>query len=141
MEFDLVRFIKARQDNYAEALQELSDGQKRSHWMWFIFPQIHGLGRSETTRFYAISGHSEAEAYLKYPVLGAHLEECTRSMLSHPSPTAREILGSPDDLKFHSSVTLFGIAAQSGSPFKTALHVFYGGEGDQATLAALKNYV
>jgi uncharacterized protein (DUF1810 family) len=142
MEFDLARFIKAQQDTYAKALQELSDGQKRSHWMWFIFPQIHGLGRSETARFYAISGRSEAEAYLKHPVLGARLEECTRAMLSHPRLSAREILGSPDDLKFHSCMTLFGIAAaQSGSSFETALHVFYGGEGDQATLAALKSNV
>ncbi len=87
------------------------------------------------------SGRSETEAYLKHPVLGARLKECTRSMFSHPSLTVREFLGSPDDLKFHSSMTLLGIAAQSSSPFKTALHVFYGGEGDQATLAALKNYV
>ncbi|UHS58845.1 DUF1810 domain-containing protein (plasmid) [Agrobacterium vaccinii] len=141
MEFDLARFIKAQQDTYAKALQELSDGQKRSHWMWFIFPQIHGLGRSETARFYAISGRSEAEAYLKHPVLGARLEECTRAMLSHPSLSAHDILGSPDDLKFRSSMTLFGIAAQSGSSFETALHVFYGSKGDQATLAALKNHM
>ncbi len=107
--------------------------------MWFIFPQIHGLGRSETARFYAIFGRSEAEAYLKHPVLGPRLEECTRAMLSHPRLSAHDILGSPDDLKFHSSMTLFGIAAQSGSSFEPALHVFYGGEGHQATLSALKN--
>ncbi|KQQ50084.1 calpastatin [Rhizobium sp. Leaf311] len=139
MEFDLARFIKAQQDTYSKALQELCNGQKRSHWMWFIFPQINGLGRSETARFYAIFGRSEAEAYLKHPVLGARLEECTNAMLSHPHLSAHDILGSPDDLKFHSSITLFGIASQSGSSFETALHVFYGGEGDQATLAALKN--
>lgn len=141
MGFDLARFIKAQQDTYAKALQELSDGQKRSHWMWFIFPQIHGFGRSEIARFYAISGRSEAEAYLNHPVLGARLEECTRAMLSHARLSAPEILGSPDDLKFQSSMTLFGIAAQSGSSFETALHVFYGGEGDRATLAALKNHI
>ena len=137
MEFDLARFIKAQQDMYGKALQELREGQKRSHWMWFIFPQIRGLGRSETARFYAISGCSEAQAYLQHPVLGPRLEECTRAMLSHPSLSAHDILSSPDDLKFHSSMTLFGAAAQSGSLFEMALKVFYAGRGDQATLAAL----
>jgi uncharacterized protein (DUF1810 family) len=137
MEFDLARFIRAQQDTYAKALQELSVGQKKSHWMWFIFPQIRGLGRSDTARFYAISGHSEAEAYLEHPVLGPRLEECTRAMLSHPDLSAYDILGSPDDLKFHSSMTLFGAVTQGGSSFETALQVFYAGKRDQATLAAL----
>ncbi|OLP52447.1 DUF1810 domain-containing protein, partial [Allorhizobium taibaishanense] len=122
---------------YDNALQELRDGKKKSHWMWFIFPQIHGLGRSHTARFYAISGRVEAEAYLQHRVLGPRLEECTRAMLSHPSLSAHDILGSPDDLKFHSSMTLFAAVAQGGSSFEAALQLFYGGRGDQATLATL----
>lgn len=105
--------------------------------MWFIFPQLRGLGRSETARFYAISGHSEAEAYLQHPVLGTRLEESTRTMLSHPSLPAHNILGHPDDLKFRFSMTLFGAVAHSGSLFETGLQVFYQGKVDQTTLAAL----
>ncbi|MGV1873004.1 DUF1810 domain-containing protein [Agrobacterium rosae] len=137
MEFDLARFVTAQHDLYSIALHELRAGRKQSHWMWFIFPQIRGLSRSDTARFYAISGRSEAEAYLRHPILGTRLEECTHAMLSHPDLSAHDILGFPDDLKFHSSMTLFGAIAQGGSSFKAALQMFYEGEGDQATLAAL----
>ena len=137
MGFNLARFVIAQQDVYSIALRELRAGRKESHWMWFIFPQIRGLGRSDTARFYAISGLSEAEAYLNHSIVGPRLEECTHAMLSHPDLGAHDILGSPDDVKFHSSMTLFGAVARSGSSFEKALEVFYGGEGDQATLAAL----
>ena len=137
MDFDLARFVEVQNEVYGAALQELRDGQKRSHWMWFIFPQIWGLGRSDTARFYAISGRLEAEAYLRHPVLGPRLEECTRAMLKHPNRSAHDILGSPDDLKFKSSMTLFDAVSQTGSPFETALQIFYAGSRDRPTLAAL----
>ena len=137
MGFDLARFVTAQHDLYSIALRELRAGRKQSHWMWFIFPQIRGLGHSDTARLYAISGRSEAEAYLRHPVLGPRLEECTHAMLSHPDLSAHAILGSPDDLKFHSSMTLFGAVTQGGSSFETALQIFYEGKGDQVTLAAL----
>lgn len=141
MEFDLARFVAAQHNVYSVALRELRAGRKESHWIWFIFPQIDGLGHSDTARFYAISGRSEAEAYLRHPILGPRLEECTHAMLSHRDISAHHILGYPDDLKFHSSMTLFGAVASSGSPFETALHVFYEGEGDQATLAVLSAHL
>jgi uncharacterized protein (DUF1810 family) len=137
MNFDLERFVTAQQDVYSNALRELLDGHKKSHWMWFIFPQIRGLGRSDTARFYAISGRSEAVAYLDHPILGSRLEECTLAMLNHSDLGAYDVLGSPDDLKFHSSLTLFGAATTAGSTFEKALEVFYEGRPDEATLAAL----
>ncbi len=141
MGFDLERFVTAQRDVYGVALRELQAGRKKSHWMWFIFPQIRGLGRSDTARFYAISGRLEAEAYLNHPVLGSRLEECTGAMLSHSGLSAHDILGSPDDLKFHSSMTLFGAVALDGSSFETALHVFYQSKGDETTLSMLKQHL
>ena len=138
MDFDLNRFVKAQQHLYGMALSELTAGRKQSHWMWFIFPQIHGLGRSETARFYAIAGRAEAEAYVVHPVLGPRLKDCTEAMLSHSNLTAHAILGSPDDLKFRSSMTLFAAVSDDGSLFETAIKVFHAGEYDQATLRMLK---
>lgn len=138
MDFDLNRFVKAQQHIYDTALSELTAGRKRSHWMWFIFPQIHGLGRSETARFYAIEGRAEAEAYLVHPVLGPRLVDCTQAMLSHSNLTAHDVLGSPDDLKFRSSMTLFAAVSEDGSLFETAIKAFNASEYDQATLRMLK---
>ena len=137
MDFDLARFVTAQHDVYSTAVRELLDGHKKSHWMWFIFPQIRGLGHSETARFYAISGRSEAIAYLDHSILGPRLQECTHAMLNHPDLGAYDVLGSPDDLKFRSSMTLFGAVAPAGSTFEKALEVFYDGKSDEATLEAL----
>ena len=138
MDFDLERFVTAQQHIYDTALSELIAGRKQSHWMWFIFPQIQGLGRSETARFYAIAGRAEAEAYVVHPVLGPRLKDCTEAMLSHSNLTAHAILGSPDDLKFRSSMTLFAAVSDDGLLFETAIKVFHAGEYDQATLRMLK---
>jgi len=137
MAFDLDRFVKAQQNTYDRALSELIAGRKQSHWMWFIFPQIQGLGCSDTARFYAISGRPEAEAYLAHPVLGPRLEECTRAMLDHSSLTAHDILGSPDDLKFRSSMTLFAAVTDQNALFQTALRQFYDGAHDRETLSVI----
>lgn len=134
---DLQRFLDAQQPVYTDALEELRAGRKRSHWMWFIFPQIEGLGRSETARFYALANMDAAKAYLGHPTLGHRLLDCTNTMLTHKRRTAHDILGSPDDLKFRSSMTLFMAASEKGSPFERALQQFYGGEPDQATLSRL----
>lgn len=138
MNFDLERFVKAQSTSYSQALNELRQGRKQSHWMWYIFPQIEGLGRSETARFYALSGKAEARTYLDHPVLGARLLETTGAMLTHSSQSAYAILGSPDDLKFRSSMTLFAAVSEKGSPFERALDAFFDAEPDQATLDLLK---
>ncbi|MDH1269563.1 DUF1810 domain-containing protein [Rhizobium pusense] len=137
MKFNLERFVTAQQNIYEVALSELQAGLKRSHWMWFIFPQLRGLGRSETARFYAISGRAEAEAYLTHPVLGPRLVECTTAMLWHTDLSAHDILGSPDDLKFRSSMTLFGAVAGRDLSFQAALDRFYAGVRDESTLRLL----
>jgi len=137
MKFNLDRFVTAQQNIYEVALSELRAGLKRSHWMWFIFPQLRGLGRSETARFYAISGRAEAEAYLTHPMLGPRLVECTTAMLRHTDLSAHDILGSPDDLKFRSSMTLFGAVAERDLPFQAALDMFYAGVRDESTLRLL----
>ena len=105
--FDLQRFVDAQHGVYESALREITQGQKRTHWMWFIFPQIDGLGSSPAARHYAIKSREEAEAYLRHPVLGPRLAECAEATLAVDSRTAREMFGSPDDLKLRSSATLF----------------------------------
>lgn len=124
--FDLQRFLSAQAPVYADVFSELRAGQKRSHWMWFIFPQIAGLGRSATARFYAISSADEAAAYLEHPMLGARLRECTSLVMEAEGRSARDIFGSPDDLKFRSSMTLFAAAGGPGEPFAGALQEFFG---------------
>jgi len=135
--FDLDRFVNAQAPVYADALRELEAGRKRSHWMWYIFPQIAGLGFSSTSQHFAIRSRAEAEAYLAHPVLRPRLLECTQAMLSHQGMSAHAILGSPDDLKFRSSMTLFEAVSEKGSPFERALQQFYNGEHDERTLALL----
>ncbi len=137
MQFKLERFIAAQKITYEVALGELRAGKKRSHWMWFIFPQIAGLGTSETARLYAISGLVEARAYLDHPLLGARLVECTEAMLSHSDHSAHDILGSPDDMKFHSCMTLFSVVDGNSALFQSAIHRFYDGKIDDETLARL----
>jgi uncharacterized protein (DUF1810 family) len=137
--FNLQRFIAAQAALYPTVVKELRDGTKRTHWMWFIFPQAHGLGHSSMARQYAIRSRDEAIAYLATPLLGARLLECTRAVLAVPDRTAHEIFGSPDDIKFHSSMTLFD-AVDSRSLYGEALDRFFGGNRDQATLNILKQW-
>ena len=135
----LERFVEAQRPIYEQAFGELRSGAKRSHWMWFIFPQIAGLGRSPTAQLYAISDEAEARAYLTHPVLGERLRACTDAMLGWAGRRSAEaILGAVDALKFGSSMTLFEAAAGgSDNRFRQALEQFYGGERDAATLERL----
>lgn len=135
---DLSRFVAAQRDVYETALAELRAGRKRTHWMWFVFPQIAGLGRSETARYYALASAAEARAYLDHPVLGARLRDCTAAVLAHRDPTAETIFGPVDALKFRSSMTLFEAVADDPAPFVAALDTFYEGARDPATLAILE---
>ena len=134
--FDLDRFVAAQRTIYADALEELRAGRKRSHWMWWMFPQLAGLGRSETARFYGIASLAEARAYLAHPLLSARLREATAAMLLHPDRSADEMLGGVDAVKFRSSLTLF-LAAGAGAPLQEALRVFFAGERDGETLRLL----
>jgi uncharacterized protein (DUF1810 family) len=136
--FDLTRFVDAQAPIYNQVIAELRDGQKRSHWIWYIFPQLDGLGASAMSQRFAIRSRGEAIAYLEHPLLGWRLSECTAAMLSHEGRGAEEILGTPDDLKFRSSMTLFHLVSEKGSPFERALEVFYRGEHDDKTVALLK---
>jgi uncharacterized protein (DUF1810 family) len=135
--FDLDRFVQAQDGVWERALAELTAGAKRSHWMWFVFPQIEGLGNSAMAQRYAISGLEEARAYLAHPVLGPRLLACTAAMNRHDGMSARAILGQPDDMKFRSSMTLFAAAAPTEPAFSAALERYFGGERDAATLARL----
>ena len=145
---DLQRFVDAQQGVYPQALAELRAGAKTSHWMWFVFPQLRGLGRSEMAHRYGIASRAEAVAYLDHSLLGARLVECCGLMLAAPHrATANAILGAPDDLKFHSSMTLFGVVAAeserfagvafANSPFAAALGRFFDANADPATLRIL----
>ena len=134
---DLQRFVDAQAPIYDTVRAELRQGRKRSHWMWFIFPQIAGLGRSATSMRYAISSLAEAEAYLNHPVLGPRLRECTRLVMLVEGRSAHEILGSPDDMKFHSCLTLFAKAASEDSLFRDALEKYFDGAEDPMTLERL----
>ncbi|TDK39319.1 DUF1810 domain-containing protein [Rhizobium deserti] len=136
-EFDLERFVDAQAPDYEIALGELKNGHKRSHWMWYIFPQVAGLGGSAMSQRFAIGSRAEASAYLRHAVLGSRLSECTAAMLEHRQLSAHAILGSPDDLKFKSSMTLFAEVTEKGSPFERALQQFYDGKRDEKTIALL----
>jgi uncharacterized protein (DUF1810 family) len=131
---DLERFVRAQERTYETALAEIRGGRKRSHWMWYVFPQIAGLGYSETSRRYAIRDTADARAYLEHPLLGPRLIECFEAALSVEGRTAHEIFGSPDELKFRSCATLFGCVTPPGSVFERALGKYFEGEGDQRTL-------
>ncbi len=134
----LQRFLDAQEPVYDDVLSELRSGRKATHWMWFIFPQIAGLGHSEPSRFYAISDAAEAEAYLSHPVLGPRLVECCDVLLALQGKSATDIFGSPDDLKLKSSMTLFASVSPPRSVFATVLERYYGGSHDQKTLDILK---
>lgn len=136
-DFNLQRFVDAQQGVYEQALAELRAGRKRSHWMWFIFPQIEGLGSSETARRYAIRSSDEAAAYLAHPVLGPRLRTCAAAVAAFDDRGADEIFDYPDNLKFHSSMTLFADVAPDEAVFQTCLDQFFDGQPDQATLDKL----
>ncbi|KWX67173.1 DUF1810 domain-containing protein [Mycobacterium sp. NAZ190054] len=134
--FDLERFVTAQDRVYATVLTELRAGAKRSHWIWFVFPQLRGLGRSPTAQRYGIASLDEAKAYLAHPVLGPRLRECAALLVQHQGRSATSILGSPDDLKVRSSMTLFARAGDD-AVFPAVLDAFYGGREDPATLELL----
>jgi uncharacterized protein (DUF1810 family) len=134
---DLNRFVLAQEHDYARALAEIRSGRKRTHWMWYIFPQIDGLGFSEMARRYAIRGREEARAYLEHPVLGPRLVECAEAVLAVRGRSAREIFGTPDDLKLRSCVTLFAEAGPPDSVFHRLIQVYFVGAADGRTLSLL----
>ena len=135
--YDLDRFVAAQDGIYETALAEIRGGRKRSHWMWFVFPQLAGLGSSATAQHFAIRGLEEARAYLAHPILGARLLECAEAVLSTEDRTAHEIFGSPDDLKLRSSATLFARVSPGGSVFHRLLDQFFNGTPDSRTLDLL----
>ena len=134
---DLPRFLEAQEGVYDQALAELRRGRKQSHWMWFVFPQIAGLGTSPTARLYAIASADEARAYLGHPLLGTRLRECTVAILAHRERSAAAIFGPVDAMKLRSSMTLFDAVADDPAPFAEALAAFHDGERDAATLRLL----
>ncbi|SFL16448.1 DUF1810 domain-containing protein [Methylobacterium pseudosasicola] len=135
--YNLERFVAAQEGVHERALAELRAGEKRSHWMWFIFPQIAGLGSSPMAQRYAIGSLDEARAYLAHPVLGPRLRTCTAAVSGVTGRSAHAIFGSPDDMKFRSSMTLFARAAPEEPQFAEALARYFGGEPDPLTLAKL----
>ncbi len=134
---NLERFIEAQERSYAVALAEIKSGRKRSHWMWYVFPQIKGLGHSSTAQFYAIQGRAEAEAYMSHPVLSKRLLEISEELLKLDSNNAGEIFGYPDNMKLKSSMTLFYLISNS-DVFKRVLDKFFNGEIDERTVELLK---
>ncbi len=135
--YDLDRFVEVQKTCYEDALAEIRAGEKRLHWMWYIFPQLYGLGFSPTSKRYSIRSLTEAEAYLSHPVLGPRLLECTEAVLGVSGRTAHDIFGSPDDWKLRSSATLFSLVSPPGSVFHRLLEQYFGGEPDPKTLQLL----
>ena len=138
-ENDLERFVEAQDRVYEDVRQELAAGRKATHWMWFVFPQLRGLGRSAAAQYYGIGSREEALAYLGHPALGARLRECVGLVLAVDGSGAHAIFGSPDDLKFRSSMTLFAAAAPAEPLFRRALEKYFGGEPDRVTLEILRS--
>ena len=136
--FDLQRFVTAQAPVMAAVQAELAAGRKRSHWMWFVFPQLRGLGSSSMAEHYGIASLEEARAYLAHPLLGPRLRACCALLLQVEGRSANQVLGSPDDLKFRSCLTLFAAAAPDEPVFRQALEKYYGGEPDPRTTSALE---
>ena len=134
---DLARFVQAQGGSYEQALAELRSGRKRSHWMWYVFPQIAGLGASATSREYAIKSLAEAQAYLRHETLGPRLVACAEAALAVEGRSALQVFGSTDELKLRSSATLFAQVAPGGSVFHRLLDKYFAGEADAATLSIL----
>jgi uncharacterized protein (DUF1810 family) len=136
--YDLARFVDAQRDTYAQVLRELRNGRKASHWMWFVFPQVDGLGMSATSHRYAIKSVAEAQVYLGHETLGTRLLECTEAVNRLEGRSAHAIFASPDDMKFCSSMTLFELAAGPASPFASALEKYFAGGRDARTLELVR---
>ncbi len=139
MENSLQRFIDAQENDYEIALTEIEQGRKRSHWMWYIFPQVQGLGSSETSKFYAIKNIEEAEEYLKHPVLGERLIRICTALMNNTGNDAHKIFGSPDDRKLQSSMTLFAQLPGTDAIFQKVLDKFFNGTKDNKTIEILRN--
>ena len=135
--YDLTRFVLGQELNYEDALSEIRNGRKRSHWMWYIFPQYQGLGSSPTSRRYAIKSMAEASAYLQHPILGPRLLECAEAALGVTGRSAHELFGSPDDMKLQSCATLFASVSPPGSVFERLLKKYFDGTRDEKTLSLL----
>ncbi|MBL0026988.1 MAG: DUF1810 domain-containing protein [Saprospiraceae bacterium] len=139
MEQDLNRFIKAQENSYEEALSEIKSGRKRSHWMWYIFPQFKGLGFSESSKYYSIKDLDEAKSYLNHPILGERLKLITNELLALNENNANKVFGSPDDLKLKSSMTLFAaINTSEENIFNAVLDKYFNGQTDNKTLTLIK---
>ena len=136
--YNLQRFVQAQEPIYKLVVSELREGGKRSHWMWFIFPQLAGLGHSSTAQHFAIQSLEEAQAYLAHPTLGPRLIECAQALLNHEEKSATQILGTPDDLKLRSSATLFAQLTPPNSPFSQLLKKYYNNQPDPRTLQLLQ---
>jgi uncharacterized protein (DUF1810 family) len=136
--FDLIRFLQAQDGAYEQALSEIRSGRKRSHWMWYIFPQFDGLGSSAASRRYAIKSIAEASAYLDHPVLGQRLIACAEAALGLEAQSASTVFGSPDDMKLQSCATLFASVSPAGSVFERLLDKYFGSERDDKTLGLLR---
>jgi uncharacterized protein (DUF1810 family) len=134
---DLNRFVAAQEEDYEQALREVRGGRKRSHWIWYIYPQFDGLGYSSMSKRYAIKSLAEARAYLQHPVLGPRLVECAEAALGVEGKTAHEIFGSPDDMKLRSCATLFARVSQPGSVFHRVIDKYFDGKPDENTLRLL----
>ena len=141
IEADLSRFVEAHDRSYSRALEEIREGRKQSHWMWYIFPQIAGLGLSSTSRFYAIADLEEARAYMQHPMLGAHMIEICGVLLGLSANDAEDVMGYPDDLKLRSSMTLFSQAVPSVKIFQQVLDKYFDGKMDQKTLEILGAHI
>lgn len=135
----LERFVRAQERDYAQALAELSAGRKRTHWIWYVLPQLRDLGRSAMAREFGLAGRQEAADYMAHPVLGPRLVECVKAILRHPDRSAVEILGEVDAVKFRSCLTLFIEVAPLEPVFASALKTFYGGSPDEETLRLLRS--
>ena len=135
----LQRFVEAQDRVYESVCNELALGEKTSHWMWFIFPQLKGLGRSPIAKHYGLESANEALDFWQHPVLGTRLKQCTQLVLAQPHMTGRDIFGTPDDLKFRSCMTLFAQVAPEEPVFKLALERFFGGKADESTLSLISS--
>ena len=138
--FNLERFVAAQRSVYATVIEELESGTKVSHWMWFIFPQVEGLGKTETAKYYAIKSLDEAKAYVTHPLLGKRVQECTELVINIDGKSATDIFGYPDNLKFKSSMTLFLVAAPPHIDlFQRAINKYYDGQQDRVTIQILND--
>jgi uncharacterized protein (DUF1810 family) len=138
--FDLDRFVRAQESDYEHAFEEIAGGRKRSHWMWYIFPQCAGLGLSSTSQRYSIGSLDEARAYLAHPILGPRLLECAEATLNVKGRSAHDIFGSPDDMKLRSSATLFALVSPDDSVFHQVLEKYFDGKRDQRTLDLVRRF-